>query len=156
MLAFNKVKQSNQKDEEIRQKMNACQKYFNDTMESTIETANNITNMLRNNSQISFSRMTCQLDPDLKIKNANSNFNKFYGMENINGVFINFILSPEEKSVFDHIISELNPMKNNIHTQTKYIRNGHEYLIDWFTKAIFDDNGKVIEYQILGYDATPL
>ena len=40
-----------------------------------LQAANNITNMLRNNSQISFSRMTCQLDPDLKIKNANSNFN---------------------------------------------------------------------------------
>jgi hypothetical protein len=156
LLAFNKVKLDVQKDEEILQKINACQKYFNDAMASTIETANNITSMLRSNSQLRFSRMTVQLDNDLRIKNANTDFNRFYGMENISGIPISCLFTPEEKTSFEHVISQLSPKNNNIHTQTRYIRNGQECIIDWINKAIFNENGEIIEYQRLGYDVTPL
>lgn len=151
MLAFNKVKSDIKKDEEILQKINACQKYFNEAMASTIETANNITSMLKNNNQLRFSRMTVRLDQNLQIKESNSDFNKFYNIENIIGIAITSLFSSEEeKTTFENTISQLNQKNNNIHTQMKYIKNGQECIIDWIIKAIFDENGIILEFQCFG------
>jgi len=99
--------------------------------------------------------MVCVLDENLKIKFSNYYFNDYYKCSNVIGKDIRDFLPSSDKDTIEVKLMRLTPNNHTARSQIQHINeNGVTRLLDWVDHAIFDSNGKVIEYQRTGRDIT--
>ncbi|MFK4766323.1 ATP-binding protein [Desulfobaculum sp. SPO524] len=95
--------------------------------------------------------------PDGTITYVNDAYCQFYQLDPAEVVGMNFqdLLAPEQCHEIARAIFSLTPEDPYVLTEPSYIRrDGKMYWVEFLNQAIFNDAGRVIEYQSIGRDIT--
>ncbi|WP_320173386.1 ATP-binding protein [Maridesulfovibrio sp.] len=95
--------------------------------------------------------------PDGKLTFVNSAFCRFYGMSADELLTSHFqeLLHPDERERIVRMLYSLTPENPEIVTEPSFTdAAGEVHHVQYVTRAIFDDDGNVVEYQSVGRDVT--
>ncbi len=95
--------------------------------------------------------------PDGKLTFVNSAFCRFYGMSADELLSSHFqeLLHPDERERIVRMLYSLTPENPEIVTEPSFTdAAGEVHYVQYVTRAIFDDDGNVVEYQSVGRDVT--
>ncbi|MFA9393680.1 MAG: ATP-binding protein [Halodesulfovibrio sp.] len=95
--------------------------------------------------------------PDGKLTFVNSALCRFYGKEPEELLASNFkdLLDSEERDSIVHLVYSISPENPEIVTEPRYRGiDGRMHFVQYVTKGIFDEHGRVVEYQSVGRDVT--
>jgi PAS domain S-box-containing protein len=101
--------------------------------------------------------MVCRFDPDGRITFTNETFRQYVlsrlGVANIENTKIHDLMQLEDSAgadIFHGSLTPLVPMREIEHQITG--RDGRQYWQRWSVRAIFDPDGGLVEYQVVGRD----
>ncbi len=95
--------------------------------------------------------------PDGQLTFVNSAFCRFYDKSRKELLKMHFqdLLLPEERNNIVHLVFSLSPEQPEIVTEPRYTGpDGRTRHVQYITRAIFDEHGKILEYQSVGRDIT--
>ena len=95
--------------------------------------------------------------PDGRLTFVNSAFCRFYGMseETLLASHFQELLDPDEREEIVRKVYSLSPDNPEVRTEPRYTdADGEVHHVQYVTRAIFDDDGNVVEYQSVGRDIT--
>lgn len=98
-----------------------------------------------------------RFSPDGKLTFVNSALCRFYGKTSEELLASNFkdLLDLEERDSIVHLVESISPENPEIVTEPRYrCTDGRMHFVQYVTKGIFDENGRIIEYQSVGRDVT--
>ncbi|WP_320008623.1 ATP-binding protein [Maridesulfovibrio sp.] len=98
-----------------------------------------------------------RFQPDGRLTFVNRAFCRFYGMSEEGLLASNFqeLLAPEEREDIVRQVFSLSPDNPEVITEPSYTdENGGVHYVQYVTRALFDGNGNVVEYQSVGRDVT--
>lgn len=99
----------------------------------------------------------CRCDPDGKLTFANEAFCRYFGIVNADVIYQNLAAMLSRKA-YQHskgILKKLTPPNPTaVNAHAIHMLNGKVHWIQWTNRAIFDDTGKLREYQLVGRDIT--
>lgn len=101
--------------------------------------------------------LVCRFTPEYKLSYANDAYCRFYGItkSSVPGTSFLCFVPPEHKQKVIAIIQSLTPDKPfSDHDQTNTAHDGTTRWVHWKNRAIFDQQGNLLEYLSVGEDIT--
>jgi PAS domain S-box-containing protein len=128
-----------------------------DGKKAILATIRDMTEMRRLEGLVSMKRdngidMLCCFDTNYRITFVNQTFAKYADSKrkDLIGIDIRDLMSKEQQIVFEKNIESISIDNPVIRTQV----DGEDNIEDWIDHAIFDDQGRITEYQRMGRDIT--
>ena len=101
--------------------------------------------------------MICRFDTDLRMTFTNQAYQRFFSPDGgsiIGHMVLDLIPAPESRAALEAGLRSLTPEVPVFNRTFREISGGKEYWHRWANRALFDEEGQLVEYQAIGRDIT--